>query len=103
MAWMAPAPCPRLTRARRMLTAGAESSGAAPVESTFLHQRPTTMPLSPIADIIEDFKAGRMAVLVDDEDCENEGDLIFATDFVSADKVNFLAKHGRGLICMPIT
>jgi 3,4-dihydroxy 2-butanone 4-phosphate synthase/GTP cyclohydrolase II len=61
------------------------------------------MPLSPIADIIEDFRAGRMAVLVDDEDRENEGDLIFAADFVTPDKVNFLAKNGRGLICMPIT
>jgi 3,4-dihydroxy 2-butanone 4-phosphate synthase/GTP cyclohydrolase II len=61
------------------------------------------MALAPITDIIADFKAGRMAVLVDDEDRENEGDLIFAADFVSAEKVNFLARHGRGLICMPIT
>jgi len=42
-------------------------------------------------------------ILVDDEDRENEGDLVFAAEFVSADKINFLAKHGRGLICMPIT
>jgi len=61
------------------------------------------MPFSPITDLIEDFKAGRMAVLVDDEDRENEGDLIFAADFVTAEKVNFLARHGRGLICMPVT
>ena len=44
-----------------------------------------------------------MVVLVDDEDRENEGDLIFAADFVTPDKINFLAKHGRGLVCMPIT
>jgi 3,4-dihydroxy 2-butanone 4-phosphate synthase / GTP cyclohydrolase II len=61
------------------------------------------MPFSPITDLIADFKAGRMAVLVDDEDRENEGDLIFAADFVTPEKVNFLARHGRGLICMPIT
>src|SRR5690242_17404143 len=63
----------------------------------------TRMPLSPITDIIEDFKAGRIAVLVDDEDRENEGDLIFAADFVTPEKINFLARFGRGLICMPLT
>src|SRR6195256_5779611 len=61
------------------------------------------MSLSPITDLIADLKAGRMAVLVDDEDRENEGDLVFAARFVTAEKINFLAKHGRGLICMPIT
>jgi 3,4-dihydroxy 2-butanone 4-phosphate synthase/GTP cyclohydrolase II len=61
------------------------------------------MSLSPITGIIDDFKAGRIAVLVDDEDRENEGDLIFAAQFVTPDKVNFLAKFGRGLVCMPIT
>jgi len=61
------------------------------------------MRLSPITDIIADLKAGRMAVLVDEEDRENEGDLIFAADFVTPDKINFMAVHGRGLICMPIT
>jgi len=61
------------------------------------------MPLAPITDIIADFKAGRMVVLVDDEDRENEGDLIFPADFVTAEKINFLAKNGRGLVCMPIT
>ena len=61
------------------------------------------MRLSPITDIIADLKAGRMAVLVDEEDRENEGDLIFAADFVTPEKINFMAVHGRGLICMPIT
>jgi 3,4-dihydroxy 2-butanone 4-phosphate synthase / GTP cyclohydrolase II len=59
--------------------------------------------LSPITEIIAEVRAGRIVILVDDEDRENEGDLVFAADFVSADKVNFLARHGRGLICMPIT
>jgi 3,4-dihydroxy 2-butanone 4-phosphate synthase / GTP cyclohydrolase II len=59
--------------------------------------------VSPIAEIITEIRAGNIVVLVDDEDRENEGDLVFAADFVSAEKINFLAKHGRGLICMPIT
>ena len=59
--------------------------------------------ISPIAEIIADIRAGRIVVLVDDEDRENEGDLVFGADFVTAEKINFLAKHGRGLICMPIT
>ena len=59
--------------------------------------------VSPIPEIIAELRAGRMAVLVDEEDRENEGDLIIAADCVSADAVNFMAKHGRGLICMPIT
>jgi 3,4-dihydroxy 2-butanone 4-phosphate synthase/GTP cyclohydrolase II len=59
--------------------------------------------ISPITEIVSEIRAGRIVVLVDDEDRENEGDLVFAADFVSADKINFLAKHGRGLICMPVT
>jgi 3,4-dihydroxy 2-butanone 4-phosphate synthase/GTP cyclohydrolase II len=61
------------------------------------------MTLSTITEIVADLKAGRMAVLVDEEDRENEGDLIFAADFVTPEKINFMAMHGRGLICMPIT
>ncbi|HEX5611739.1 MAG TPA: bifunctional 3,4-dihydroxy-2-butanone-4-phosphate synthase/GTP cyclohydrolase II [Burkholderiales bacterium] len=65
--------------------------------------RRETTAISPIAEIISEIRAGNIVVLVDDEDRENEGDLVFAADFVTADKVNFLARHGRGLICMPIT
>jgi 3,4-dihydroxy 2-butanone 4-phosphate synthase/GTP cyclohydrolase II len=61
------------------------------------------MSLNSIPEIIAELKAGRMAVLVDDEDRENEGDLIFAAEFVTPEKVNFMARFGRGLICMPIT
>src|SRR5580700_5318915 len=60
-------------------------------------------PLAPTAEIISEIRRGNLVVLVDDEDRENEGDLVFAADFVSAEKVNFLAKFGRGLICMPVT
>jgi 3,4-dihydroxy 2-butanone 4-phosphate synthase/GTP cyclohydrolase II len=59
--------------------------------------------ISPVADIVADLRAGKMVVLVDDEDRENEGDLVFAAEFVTPEKINFLARHGRGLICMPIT
>ena len=65
--------------------------------------RRETAAISPVADIVADLRAGKMVVLVDDEDRENEGDLVFAAEFVTPDKINFLAKHGRGLICMPIT
>jgi 3,4-dihydroxy 2-butanone 4-phosphate synthase / GTP cyclohydrolase II len=61
------------------------------------------MSLSPIPEIIAEVKAGNMVILVDDEDRENEGDLLFAAEFVTPEKINFMAKHGRGLICMPIT
>jgi len=57
----------------------------------------------PIPEIIAELKAGRMAVLVDEENRENEGDLIVVADCVTPDVINFMAKYGRGLICMPIT
>ena len=58
--------------------------------------------ISPITEIISAIRAGDIVILVDDEDRENEGDLVFAADFVTPEKVNFLARHGRGLVCMPI-
>ena len=64
--------------------------------------RRETTAISPTAEIIAELRAGSIVVLVDDEDRENEGDLIFAADFVTPEKVNFLATHGRGLICMPL-
>ncbi len=59
--------------------------------------------IAPIQDIINDIRAGRMVVLVDEEDRENEGDLLFAAEFVTPEKINFMAKHGRGLICLTLT
>jgi 3,4-dihydroxy 2-butanone 4-phosphate synthase/GTP cyclohydrolase II len=63
----------------------------------------TTITISPTTDIIAAIRNGEIVVLVDAEDRENEGDLIFAADFVTPEKINFLATHGRGLVCMPIT
>lgn len=61
------------------------------------------MPISKIEDAIEDIKNGRMIVLVDDEDRENEGDLCMAAEHVTADAINFMAKFGRGLICLTLS
>ncbi len=59
--------------------------------------------LSPIEDVIEDARQGKIYILVDDEDRENEGDLIIPAQMATADKINFMAKYGRGLICLPLT
>ncbi|MFZ0484354.1 MAG: bifunctional 3,4-dihydroxy-2-butanone-4-phosphate synthase/GTP cyclohydrolase II [Desulfobacterales bacterium] len=61
------------------------------------------MPLITIKDAIKDIKAGRMVILVDDEDRENEGDLTMAAEAVTPEAINFMAKHGRGLICLSMT
>jgi 3,4-dihydroxy 2-butanone 4-phosphate synthase/GTP cyclohydrolase II len=60
------------------------------------------MPFAPIPEAIEDFRAGRMVVIVDDEDRENEGDLAAAAEKITPEIINFMARHGRGLICMPL-
>jgi 3,4-dihydroxy 2-butanone 4-phosphate synthase/GTP cyclohydrolase II len=61
------------------------------------------MPLSTIEDALADIRAGRMVILVDDEDRENEGDLTLAAEFVTPEAINFMARHGRGLICLSLT
>ncbi len=61
------------------------------------------MPLAKIEDAIEDFRLGKMVILVDDEDRENEGDLCMAAEMVSSETINFMATHGRGLICLTLT
>ena len=61
------------------------------------------MELNTTSELISEIKKGRMIVLMDDEDRENEGDLILAADKVNPEKINFMAKHARGLICMAIT
>jgi 3,4-dihydroxy 2-butanone 4-phosphate synthase/GTP cyclohydrolase II len=72
--------------------------------SNVLHKNNMTESyLSPIEDIIADAKAGRMFILVDDEDRENEGDLIIPAEMATPEAINFMAKHGRGLICLAMT
>ncbi len=61
------------------------------------------MGLATIPEAIEDIKAGKFVIVVDDEDRENEGDLVMAAEKVTSEAINFMAVHGRGLICMPAT
>ena len=59
--------------------------------------------ISPVEDIVADMRAGRMVILVDEEDRENEGDLILASDHVTPEAINFMARHARGLICLTLS
>ncbi|MES2091434.1 MAG: bifunctional 3,4-dihydroxy-2-butanone-4-phosphate synthase/GTP cyclohydrolase II [Pseudomonadota bacterium] len=61
------------------------------------------MPISPIPELIAELAAGRMVILVDEEDRENEGDLVLASDHVTPEAINFMARFGRGLICLTLT
>ncbi|WP_324733028.1 bifunctional 3,4-dihydroxy-2-butanone-4-phosphate synthase/GTP cyclohydrolase II [Pseudomonas paeninsulae] len=61
------------------------------------------MALNSIEELVEDIRAGKMVILMDDEDRENEGDLIIASECVGAEHINFMARFARGLICMPMT
>ena len=61
------------------------------------------VPVSPVEDIVADMSAGRIVILVDEEDRENEGDLVLAADHVTPDAINFMARFGRGLICLTLT
>ncbi|MEG0920353.1 MAG: bifunctional 3,4-dihydroxy-2-butanone-4-phosphate synthase/GTP cyclohydrolase II [Comamonas sp.] len=60
-------------------------------------------PISPVEEIVAEMRAGRMVILVDEEDRENEGDLVLASDHVTPEAINFMAKWGRGLICLTLT
>lgn len=62
-----------------------------------------THPFATIENAIQEIQAGRMVILLDDEDRENEGDLIVAAEYATADVINFMSKYGRGLICLPMS
>ena len=61
------------------------------------------MSIASIPDLLAELKAGRMVILVDEEDRENEGDLLLLADFVTPEAINFMAKHARGLVCLTLT
>ncbi len=61
------------------------------------------MPLASIEEAVNEIKAGKFVIIVDDEDRENEGDLAMAAQMITADAINFMAKYARGLICMPVS
>ena len=61
----------------------------------------TTDGFAAIEDAVEDIRAGRIVIVVDDADRENEGDFVMAAEKVTPEAINFMATHGRGIICMP--
>jgi 3,4-dihydroxy 2-butanone 4-phosphate synthase/GTP cyclohydrolase II len=61
------------------------------------------VPVAPPSELIDEIRAGKMVILVDDEDRENEGDLVFAAELVTPEHINFMATHARGLICLTLT
>src|SRR5580704_14138929 len=68
-----------------------------------MSNRAITAPFVDVPAALDEIRAGRMVVVVDDEDRENEGDLTLAAEFVTPEAINFMAKHGRGLICLTLT
>ncbi|TWO69077.1 3,4-dihydroxy-2-butanone-4-phosphate synthase [Caenimonas sedimenti] len=66
-------------------------------------RQPTPVAVSPVQDIVADMRSGRMVILVDEEDRENEGDLVLAAEHVTPEAINFMARFGRGLICLTLT
>ena len=66
-------------------------------------RHPVSTCLSPIPELVAELAAGRMVILVDDEDRENEGDLVIAAEHATPEAINFMARHGRGLICLTLT
>src|SRR3990170_2422674 len=76
---------------------------AKPTKEREITPEQTSTPFSSIEEAIEDVRRGRMVVVVDDENRENEGDLTLAAQFATPEAVNFMAKHGRGLICLALT
>ena len=72
-------------------------------DKTTLHPSAAGTEFSDIEEIIADIKAGRMVIMVDDENRENEGDLLMAAEKVRPEDINYMARYGRGLICLTIT
>ncbi len=66
-------------------------------------ENPSAMQLSTVGELVDEIRQGKMVILMDDEDRENEGDLIIAAEHVTAEAINFMAKYGRGLICLPMS
>ena len=72
-------------------------------EQTTLHPKTTESGFSCIEDIINDIRDGKMVIMVDDENRENEGDLLMAAELVRSEDINYMARYGRGLICLTMT
>lgn len=83
-----------------------------PLHNAIMSAKPSTLSpldadlaaaISPVSEIISELKMGRMVILVDEEDRENEGDLVMAAEFVTPEAINFMVTHGRGLVCLTLT
>ena len=61
------------------------------------------MPISPVSELVAELAAGRMVILVDEEDRENEGDIVIAAEHITPEAINFMARFARGLICLTLT
>ena len=71
-------------------------------QPTHRNTRPMSTPIATIPEILADLKAGKMVIITDAEDRENEGDLLMAAQFVTPEAINFMIKHARGLVCLPM-
>ena len=78
------------------------SSPASAPQPTHRNTRPMSTPISTIPEILADLKAGKMVIITDAEDRENEGDLLMAAQFVTPEAINFMIKYARGLVCLPM-
>ncbi|OAM23613.1 3,4-dihydroxy-2-butanone-4-phosphate synthase [Eikenella corrodens] len=78
------------------------SSPTSAPQPTDRNTRPMSTPISTIPEILADLKAGKMVIITDAEDRENEGDLLMAAQFVTPEAINFMIKHARGLVCLPM-
>lgn len=76
---------------------------SAPLASIASDATPESFGISSVAEIIAELRAGRIVILVDEEDRENEGDLVMAAEFVTPEAINFMVTHGRGLVCLTLT
>ena len=76
-----------------------------PAQMTPISSGPTpeSFDIAPVSEIIAELRAGRVVILVDEEDRENEGDLVMAAEFVTPEAINFMVTHGRGLVCLTLT
>src|SRR5688500_20142485 len=86
-----------------MTTAGLPNETAAGIMPDAQERRPRERVMATVEEAIAEYQAGRFVIIIDNEDRENEGDLTIAAQFVTAEHINFMARYGRGLICMPIT
>src|SRR5690606_5435580 len=78
-------------------------SGVTPMSAVASAVPESSGAIAPISEIIAELRAGRMVILVDEEDRENEGDLVMAAEYITPEAINFMVTHARGLVCLTLT